>query len=115
LEHHGDIAILRRQIVDDPAADPDGAGGDRLSRRSSRSRVDFPAGAGDQHNELAILDGEVHAVEDFDAAPLGLAHAGDLDRGHGPHSALDRACGVSPHTRYFWMKTKKRKGGDEGR
>ena len=30
LEHHGDIAILRRQVVDDPAADPDGAGGDRL-------------------------------------------------------------------------------------
>ena len=48
-----------------------------------RSSVDLPQpGRADQHDELAVLDGEVDAVQHRVTAPKALRTSCDLDRGH---------------------------------
>ena len=64
LEHHGDVAILRRELVDDATADLDDR---RIVMLSSpaimRSNVRLAAaGRSDQDNEIAIRDVEGDAV-----------------------------------------------------
>ena len=90
LEHHGDVAVLRRNAVDDAAADRDLTRGDRLEAGDHGKQRRLPAaGRPDQHDEFAGLDLEVDAFEDLDRAePLGeIANA---ERGHG---SLDRTLG----------------------
>ena len=67
LEHHRDVAILRRQVVDDPVADRDRAVGDLLEPgdHAQGRRLAAP-GRPDEHEELAVLDLEgqvLHGVE----------------------------------------------------
>ena len=78
LEHHCDVPVLRRHIVDQLVADIDLAGGGFLETG------DHPQGRGlaaarraDQHDELAVVDVEVdagdrgRAVEGFDNVAKG--------------------------------------------
>ncbi|MNS75462.1 hypothetical protein D3C72_1089840 [compost metagenome] len=76
LEHHGDVAVLRRQVVDDLAVDEDFAGRDafQAGHHVEQGRL-AGAGAADEDQELAILDLDVDALEDFDAIRVHLADA----------------------------------------
>ena len=55
LEHHRDVAIARRNVVDDPLADPEDAFRDVLETRDhpQRGRLAAP-GRPDEHHELAV-------------------------------------------------------------
>ena len=65
LEHHGDVAFLRREVVDHPVADADLAVGDVLQPRDHPQQGGFSAARrADQHDELAVTDGDIHAVDD---------------------------------------------------
>ena len=63
LEHHRDVAVARRHVVDDVAADPDLAAGDLLQPGDHAQRGGLAAaGRADQHDELLVGDLEVDAV-----------------------------------------------------
>jgi hypothetical protein len=63
LEHHGDIALLGRQRIDDAIVDPDLAGADVLEPgdHPQQGRL-AAAGGADQHHELAVGDLDIDAV-----------------------------------------------------
>ena len=88
LEHHGDVAVLRRQLVHHPAADRDRARGDIFQPRDHPQERGFPAaGWAHQDDELPIGDRQVDAMHD-----LGLSEAlDDLVENKFRHS------GLSPH------------------
>ena len=100
LEHHGDVAVLGRQVVDD--------GGRRceispavMSSRPAimRSSVRLAAaGRADQDDELAVVDREVDAVQHADRCRRILADVCDVDRCHGAPQPLT-APAVRPCTR----------------
>ena len=82
LEHHGDVAVLRRQVVDHPLADPDVARGDRLEPGDHPQQRRFSAARRpDQNDELAVGNADRHAVDHLHGA-VGLAHIDDIDRSH---------------------------------
>ena len=82
LEHHRDVALLRRHVVDDAVADADLAAGDLLQPGDHAQQRRLAAARGaDQHAELAVLDRDVHAVHHRGRAE-GLAHAAERDRRH---------------------------------
>ncbi len=60
LEHHRDVAVTRRHVVDDALADPQRALGDLLEAgdHPQRRRLAAP-GRPDEHHELAVGDLEV--------------------------------------------------------
>ena len=67
LEHHGDVAVARRQMVDHLAADPDIAAGDVFQPcdHAQRRRL-AAAGRADQRHELLVGNLEIdvlHGVE----------------------------------------------------
>jgi hypothetical protein len=64
LEHHGDVAVSRRQIVHHAIADAHLATGDVLEPgdHAQRGRL-AAAGWPDQADELAVLDIEVQLVD----------------------------------------------------
>ena len=69
LEHHRDVALRRVQIVDDLAADADLAGGDRFEPGDGvEQRRLAAAGRADEHEEAALLERDVDALEDLDGA-----------------------------------------------
>ena len=69
LEHHGDIPVLGRNVVDYPIAHADLARGDRFQARNQVEQRRFTASRRPyQDQELAGLDGDVDALEDPDAA-----------------------------------------------
>ena len=64
LEHHGDVALGRLDLVDDAPADIDLAAGDGLEpRHHPQQRRLAAAGGADQHAELAVADLEVDALD----------------------------------------------------
>jgi hypothetical protein len=84
LEHHRDVAVLALEVVDDLAVDQDLAAGDLLQPRQHAQQRALAAAAGaHQHDELAVSDGELDAVDDLDLAAVGLEHLPELDRCHG--------------------------------
>ena len=63
LEDHRDVAVARREVVDDLALDPDLAGGDLLEPGDHPQRRGLAAaGRPDQHHELALGDVQVEVV-----------------------------------------------------
>src|SRR5262249_29974007 len=82
LEHHGDVAILRLQMVHHPVADGDGAAADVLQpgNHAQRGRL-AAAGRSDQHDELAVLDREVEVRHGDDVA-VALAHIAEDEASH---------------------------------
>jgi hypothetical protein len=85
LEHHRDVPLLGRQVVDDPVADAQLAGRDALEPgdHAQGGRLAAPRRA-HQHEELAVLDHEVQ-VRDADD-PVGV-HLRQLLHGHRSHVA----------------------------
>ena len=70
------------QVVDDLAADQDLAGGDRLEARDRvEQRGLAAAGRADQDEKAALLERDVDALEDFQAAEP-LAERTDFESGH---------------------------------
>ena len=92
LKDHGDVAILRRQVIDDLAADINGAGGDFLEARDHAQRRALAATRGaDQNDEFIVGNIEIDAAHRFDVVEA-LGHVTQRDFGHGS-SAFRGACG----------------------
>ena len=63
LEHHRDVAILRRQVGDVAVADVDAALGNLFEASEHTKRGGLTtAGRADENHELAVLDLEVQLV-----------------------------------------------------
>jgi hypothetical protein len=80
LEHHGDVAVPRRQVVDQPAADLDGAGADLLEpgHHAQGGRL-AAAGRPDQHDELGVVDRQAEVLHrDDGTVGLGNVLEGDF-------------------------------------
>ena len=85
LEHHRDVAILRRQVVHHAPADDDLAAGNLLEAGDHPQQRGLPApGGADQNDELAIVDVEGRRVQDLRGAER-LVDATNLD---GCHEAM---------------------------
>ena len=75
LEHHGDVPVLRGNVVDDVAADRDVAARDLLEARDhAQGRALAAARGPDQHDELLVGDVEVDAADGLDL----VVHLDDL-------------------------------------
>ena len=84
LEHHGDVAIGRLDLVDDASADIDVARGDGFEARDhAQQRGLAAAGGADQHAELAVGDFEVDAFDGLEATGVGLADVAENYVSHG--------------------------------
>ena len=83
LEHHGDVAILGRQVGHDAIADQDLAVGDLLEPgdHAQDRRLATP-GRADQHHELAVADLQRDVVDRLHAAREDLADAVECDTCH---------------------------------
>ena len=82
LEHHGDVAGLRRQVVDPGAADQDVARGDVLEAGEHAEQGGLAtAGGADEDDELTLVDVDRDPVQDLDGAE-GLPQVADGDRRH---------------------------------
>src|SRR5690606_14751713 len=65
LEDHGNVPLLRRDIVDDPIADEDLAARDALEPGDHAEQCGLPAARRPNENdELAVRDVDRHAVDD---------------------------------------------------
>ena len=84
LEHHGDVALLGREVVDDLSADAQGALGDVLQARDhvQGGRLAAP-GRADQDHELAVGDLEVHVPYGVGSVGITLGDSLEDDLGHG--------------------------------
>jgi hypothetical protein len=71
LEHHGDVAVLRRQVVDHAIADDDLAAGNLLEpgHHPERGRL-AAAGGPDEHHEFLVADVEIHVLDGVDLVVL---------------------------------------------
>ena len=82
LKHHGDVAVFRRQVVDDLAADIDVARGDFLEARDHAQRGRLAAARwADQHDEFVVGDIEIDAAHRLDVV-VALGHLTQCDFGH---------------------------------
>ena len=64
LEHHGDVALLRRETIDHLSADADFAGGNILQpRQHAQQRGLAAARRPDQNDELAIGDLDINPLD----------------------------------------------------
>jgi len=69
LENHGDVALFRRHVVDHALADPDLARRDVLQPGNHpQQRRLAAAGRPDQHDELAVADQHVDAMDHLQGA-----------------------------------------------
>ena len=100
LEHHRDVALLRRHAVDDLAADADFAVGDFLEARDhAQQRRLAAAGRADQHAELAVGNVDVDAANHLRRAEV-LLHCLDAYRCHLPPSPqLSAAASANGYSR----------------
>ncbi len=82
LEHHRDVAILGRQVVDDLAADKDVAGGQFFEARDHAQRRRLAAARRpDQHDEFVVGNVEIDAAHRLDIVET-LDHVTQRDFGH---------------------------------
>ncbi len=71
LEHHGDVAVHRRKIVDHFSVDADLAGADLLQPGDHAQRGGLAAARrAHQHDELAVADLEVDVLDDVRGVEL---------------------------------------------
>src|SRR5262249_24170327 len=96
LEHHGDVAIARRQVVDDVAADPDLTFGDLLQAGDHTQRGRFAApGRTHQYHELLIRDLKVDTFHRLHAAVVVLDQLAARDFSDGLQVPSVWFCGES--------------------
>lgn len=75
LEHHGNLALARRQTIHTPAVDCDFASRDVLeARQHAHQRRLAATGRSNEHDELAVLYIQVDVVQDGHAVVVGLDH-----------------------------------------
>ena len=92
LEHHRDVAVPGRQLVDHPVADRDGPGRDLLESRDHPQRGRLAAARrADQDHELLVRDLQID-IAHRDHRAVGLADAG---QGHLRHQTRN------PRITYF--------------
>src|SRR5262249_32824320 len=83
LEDHRDVALLRRQVVDDLVADAELALRDLLETRDHPQRGRLAAARrSDQHEQLTVRDVHVEVVDGAGAVVVDLRDVGELDVGH---------------------------------
>jgi hypothetical protein len=83
LEHEGEVAIARIDLVDPPGADIEIAGGDRLETRDHAQGGRLAAARrAEQDHELAVLDLEVERIHGGDPAGVDLGDALEPDVVH---------------------------------
>jgi hypothetical protein len=83
LEHHRDVPLLRREVVDDLVADPQLAVADLLEARDHAERGRLAAARRpDEDHQLAVLDREAQVEDRLGAVVVHLLHVGELDLGH---------------------------------
>ncbi len=83
LEHHRDVAIARRHVVHDVAADPDLAVGDLLETGDHAQRGRLAAARGpDEHDELLIGDLEIDPFHCLHAAIIDFDDFANRNLGH---------------------------------
>ena len=98
LEHHGDVALGRMQVVDRAAVDADLARGDRLQPGDGvEQRGLAAAGRADQHQEAALLDLEDRCPSGSRVAPKRFAQVVDFEKGHGSYPLTAPA--IRPRTK----------------
>ncbi|MCY1307851.1 hypothetical protein D9M70_578160 [compost metagenome] len=99
LEHHGDVAVLRRQLVDAFSGDADLARGDAFKPGDhAQKRRLAAAGWADEHHEFAVADLEIDIVQDRVDA-VGFLDVGDIDGSHESNPQPLTAPAVRPWTR----------------
>ena len=82
LEHHGDVALLRRHLVHDALADADLARSDVFEPRDHPQQGRLAASRrADQDDELAVVDQDVDAMDDLDGSER-LSDVADRDGSH---------------------------------
>ena len=97
LEHHGDVALLRRHVVDDAVADADRALRDHLEPGDHAQRRGLAAARrADEHHELAVGDVEVEGADRLGAVGVDLPDVLEDDLSHGPSSVVGGAAGGRP-------------------
>ena len=83
LEDHGDVAVLGRDVVAEPAVDVQLALGDVLQARHHAQRGGLAAAGGaDQHDEFLVLDLQVHVVHRGHLVVVNLLQTLDQNFGH---------------------------------
>jgi len=89
LEHHGNVAVLRRHVVDDVAADHDVAVGDILQPGNHSQRGRFSAARrSHQHDEFMVGDVQIDAAHRLDVViPFDNLAQGDISHRHQPFVA----------------------------
>src|SRR5258706_15125136 len=82
LEHHGDVAVLGIEVVDDPAVDGDRAAADVLEAGEHAQQRRLAAARGpDQHHELTVGDVQGYSMDDLRRAER-LVNIRERDRSH---------------------------------
>ena len=100
LEHHGDVAILRRDRIDQPSVDANLALADAFEARDHREQRRLAAaGRADERDELAGLRLEIDALQHLDRAEA-LEEPRDGQRRHCRLGHL-MAPWVRPRTKYL--------------
>ena len=83
LKDHRDVAILGRDVVDDPIPDRHRPGADVLQPgHHPEGRRLAAAGRADQHHELTVRDVQAEVADRLGAAGVHLVHVVDDDASH---------------------------------
>jgi uncharacterized protein (DUF1330 family) len=89
LEHHGDVAVLGRQVVDDPVADADLAAADVFQAGDHAQRGRFAAARRPhQDDEFLVVDGQVDVLDGVMHAAVVLVEFAQYDLAHGVSPAV---------------------------
>jgi len=85
LEHHGDVAVLGRDLVHHPPPDGDGARGDLLEPGDHAEQGALAAARGaHQHHELVLADLEIDVADHRRVVAVALGDMFQDDAGHRP-------------------------------
>ena len=91
LEHHGDVALGRLDVVDHAIADPNLARADGLDPSDHAQQRRFPAAGGPhEHAKGAVGHVETDALDGFDAAGIELANVFEIHACHRPLTSPSR-------------------------
>ena len=83
LEHHRDVAVLRRHVVDHAVADEEAPVADLLEPGDAAQRGRLAAARrSDEDEELAVLDLEIQVVDGDDVLAVALVHVVERDGRH---------------------------------
>jgi hypothetical protein len=97
LEHHGDVPVLGGDVVDDPVTDGELALCDLFETCHHPQQCRLPAaGRPDEHDELAVLDVDVHVVDGACSTRIHFPNVVERDRSHviPPGKSLSRLSGT---------------------